>query len=130
MQAAAQAKRYPLPDTGAAGSAADARCAAVSNAKGGLTPRSYGADDRLLYLSAAGEDEAAWSTAEGSHATRAWHACLLQPRRGDDTDGDGWLNGHELARCAQNWLNTWMPQERQTLGAQYNSHLRLLKLPP
>ena len=53
----------------------------------------------LLYIAAAKDTEWSWATPEGSLATRAWAACLADPKT--DADHSGSISGEELRRCAQ-----------------------------
>lgn len=57
----------------------------------------------LLYIAAAADNEWSWATPEGSLATRAWAACLADPRA--DTDRSGSISGEELRLCAQRHID-------------------------
>ncbi len=59
--------------------------------------------DRVVYLAASAADEAAYASAQGSIATRAWSSCMMVGRN-FDADGNGWLSANELATCAQSWV--------------------------
>lgn len=74
------------------------------------------ADTQALYLAAAADNEAAFGTEEGSAATRGWAACLSsgKPHTGDS-----------LARCAQQWMQTNLPQFKQTITVRLNGQLPL-----
>ena len=58
------------------------------------------AQARVVYIAGAAANEAAYPTAQGSVATRAWAACLTQPTAGPGRS----MSGSELTRCAQTWV--------------------------
>lgn len=123
-------KSYPGPVTGgratakSSGDAVDPGYAcgvasnAVSKAMGDVSDRRPG---RVLYLAAAAADEAAFPSAQGSIATRAWSACL-QSGRAFDADKDGFVSGAELQRCAQDWVQS-KARYRQTITVVGNGQL-------
>lgn len=127
---AAQPKAYPLEPVldepvakGGASNAPDSTCTTPVNRS-----KAFGApalpQDRMFYLAASADDEVAWATPQGSLATRAWHACLADPR-GTDSDGDGRVSGAELAACASAWIARNEPKLRQTITPQFNAQLTL-----
>ncbi len=114
-----QPKHYPaalLPDLADAKSGPDGRivdaCAVQVNITKGL-PRGA-APGRILMLSAAAQDEAAFATPQGSLATRAWFSCMKAEARG---------TGRDLARCAQDWINAQQPRRQQTITTSLNPDL-------
>ena len=75
---------------------------------------------QLLYIAAAGENEVAYATDNGSPATQAWADCAASPEA--DTDRSGSISGEELRACAQARLNREQPQ-RQTITVTGNGAL-------
>ena len=73
--------------------------------------------DRVVYLAAAAADEAAFPSAQGSIATRAWSACLQS----------GSQTGAELQRCAQNWVQS-KAKFKQTITLVGNGSMLIGKL--
>lgn len=105
-----------LPDlkdakAGANGQTVDA-CAVQVNVPKVLT-RDVGSG-RILYLGAAADDEAGFTTPDGSLATRAWASCLKT---------NAHATGRELARCAQEWINRQQPRRQQTITPGLNPDL-------
>lgn len=117
----AQPKAYPAPlsadladaKAGSDGRPVDACSVQVNVAKGirGLSDRG---PDRILYLAAAADNEAAFATPKGSLATRAWTHCLKTHARS---------SGRELTRCAQSWINAQQPLRQQTITPRFNADL-------
>lgn len=135
--AGAQPKVYPghLPEPAEAkqaaalqqaSPAAQAACYRISNAVTKSFNALPGPEGKLVYLAAAGLDEVAWATPEGSLGTRAWHRCVLAADSRDDANRDGRLSARELAQCAQRWLNTAHARLPQRITPQFNADLPLL----
>ncbi len=122
-----QPKAYPAEPAPTAKAAADeAACARAVN----VAAKSFGAPgtlptDKLFYLAASAADEVAWATPQGSLATRAWHACMVD--EATDTNRDGQISGHELATCASRWIRQTAPRYSQTVTPLHNDRLPLLR---
>ena len=133
-----QVKAYPddlddtaLPknsDAAKAQANVDDDCARISN----ISSKAFGLsgpEDRITYLAAAAPDEVAWSGPDGSLATRAWRTCMADPDARADSNGDGQLNGRELATCANRVIKTQFPRWRQTVTSLFNVDLPLMRAP-
>lgn len=75
---------------------------------------------QLLYVAAAGADEVAYATSQGSPATQAWADCLATSAT--DLDRSGSVTGEELRLCAQAWIDRSQPY-RQTITLTGNPDL-------
>lgn len=75
---------------------------------------------QLLYVAAAGADEVAYATSQGSPATQAWADCLAA--QSTDRDRSGSISGEELRRCAQAWIDRTQP-DHQTISLTGNPDL-------
>lgn len=104
---------------------AEAACARFSNSVSkSFRPFAQTPATKMLYLAAAADHEAAFSTPQGSQATQAWHACLHGAVK--DLNGDGQISGSELAECAKGWLLKRYPDRPQQITPKLNVDLPLL----
>lgn len=121
LRAGAMAKVFPgqLKNTSAKGSYA---CGdAVNKMSRNLSAAAARSGGGMVYLSASSDKEVAFATNDGSVATLGWAQCVTQRA---DLSRDGVINGEELQRCAQDFVNK--NNFRQTVGLVGDGKLPVL----